>query len=283
MNKVSSTNSHSLYDAKHIETFYDAYEKEWDRLNSTVAERVSFHVHRHYLETFVKEGDMVLEAGAGPGRFTIELARLGARVVVGDISKRQLEQNEHHVQEAGCEGAVESRVQLDITDLRAFESDGFDAVVCYGGALSYVLERADDAVAELLRVVKSGGHVLLSVMSLLGTTRAAFEKITTLDAYPEVVNQVNGNGVLTSDLSHFPHKLYRFSELKTLFEKHPCCLAAASAANYLSPGRDDFLEAHLQSPELRQQFLAWELDYCAEEGAVGGGTHIIAVVQKDRI
>ena len=282
MNKISSTENSSLYDAGHIETFYDAYEKEWDRLSSTPAERVSFHVHRHYLETFVKEGDRVLEAGAGPGRFTIKLARLGAQVVVGDISKRQLELNEQHVQEAGCEAAVESRVQLDITDLRAFETNSFDAVVCYGGALSYVLERADDAVAELLRVVKPGGHVLLSVMSLLGTTRAAFEKITTLDAYPEIVNQVNGDGVLTSDSSHFPHKLYRFSELKALFEKYPCHLVTASAANYLSLGRDAFLETHLQSPELRQQFLAWELDYCVEEGAVDGGTHIIVVVQKDR-
>lgn len=272
----------AVYDAERVGKFYDAYEKEWDRLNSTVAERVSFHVHKHYLETFVQKNDKVLEAGAGPGRFTIELAKLGAQVVVGDISKRQLEQNQHHVQEAGYEAAVEARVQLDITDLRAFETNSFDAVVCYGGALSYVMERADDAVEELLRVVKPGGHVLLSVMSLLGTTRAAFEKITTLDAYPEVVNRVNGGGVLTPDLSHFPHKLYRFSELKTLFEKYPCRLAAASAANYLSPGRDEFLEKHLQSPELRRQFLAWELDYCAEEGAVDGGTHIIVVVQKDR-
>ena len=47
----------------------------------------------------------------------------------------------------------------------------FDAVVCYGGPLSYVMERSDDAFAELLRVTRPDGYVLASVMSLAGAAR----------------------------------------------------------------------------------------------------------------
>ena len=270
-----------LYDAEYISEFYDAYgTTEWERLEKTPADRVSFFIHKHYLERYVKAGESVLEAGAGPGRFTIELARLGARVTAGDISKRQLELNAHHVAEAGCEGAVEDRVQLDVTNLSQFESGSFDAVVCYGGALSYVMERADDAAEELLRVVKPGGYVLLSVMSLVGATRIFLEGVMGLGNFVEQIDSVRRDGVLTREHNNgHPMKLYRYRELRTLLERHGAKVVVASAANMLSPGRDEVLEPFLNTPTW-DKFLAWELDFCSEAGAVDCGTHILAVVQK---
>ena len=44
--------------------------------------------------------------------------------------------------------------------------------MCYGGPLSYVMDRSDDALDELLRVTKPGGHVLLGVMSKHGSLHA---------------------------------------------------------------------------------------------------------------
>ncbi len=61
----------------------------------------------------------MLEIGAGPGRFTIELAEMGCRVVVSDISPVQLEANARRVAEAGLEGAVVERRLLDVRDLTA--------------------------------------------------------------------------------------------------------------------------------------------------------------------
>ena len=75
------------YDAGLIGDYFDNYgEREWARLEAEAESRVSFHLHRSFLEKFVGAGDEVLEAGAGPGRFTIELAKLGAKVTVGDLS-----------------------------------------------------------------------------------------------------------------------------------------------------------------------------------------------------
>ena len=106
-----------------------------------------------------------------PGRFTIELANLGARVHVGDISPVQLRLNAERVGTAGPEDAVVARPRLDICDLSEFADDTFDAVVCFGGPISYTMDRADAAVAELCRVTRPGGHVLVSVMSSLGVVR----------------------------------------------------------------------------------------------------------------
>ena len=107
---------------------------------------------------YVSAGDRVFEAGSGPGRFTLELARIGARIVVGDISSEQLRL--HRQKTVEVESSTEERVVVDIIDLSRFGDGEFDATVCYGGPISYVLERADDAVAELLRVTRPGGYLL---------------------------------------------------------------------------------------------------------------------------
>ena len=142
----------ATYGPDQIRRFYDDYgEREWERLDADPRARVIFHVHRWHLQQFIKPGHQVLEAGAGPGRFTVELAKLGARVTVGDISPRQLDLNRLKVQEAGLEAQVAQRVLLDIVDCSQFPAESFDAVVCYGSPLSYVRERANDALTEMLR------------------------------------------------------------------------------------------------------------------------------------
>ena len=102
--------------------------------------RVMFRVHSRYLDKFVPPGDRVLEAGAGAGRFTIELARLGAQVTVADLSPAQLELNALKVAEAGHTSAVVERVLLDILDCSRFRTGSCDAVVCHGSPLSYVFD-----------------------------------------------------------------------------------------------------------------------------------------------
>lgn len=150
------------YDAAHVASFFDAYgEREWDRSGAAPLGQVSLHIHQHYLNRFVEADMHVLDAGAGPGRFTIELARLGARVTVGDISAGQLAQHRRRLEEVALEHAVIARHQLDVTDLSRFEDASFGAVVCYGGPISYTVDRADDAVSEPLRVTRPGGPVLL--------------------------------------------------------------------------------------------------------------------------
>lgn len=272
------------YDFGHISRFFDEYGgREWERLEADAEGLVSFHLHRRHLERYVKAGDEVLEAGAGPGRFTIELARLGARVTVGDASRVQLEENARRVAEAGCESAVVARRLLDVVDLSAFPSEGFDASVAYGGPLSYVMERADDALDELLRVTKRGGHVLLSVMSLAGATRKFVPTVMkwarerSFAEIEEVIRTGDQTGAIAAD--HHCH-MYRWSELRALLERHACRVVAASAANYLSVNQDEALRPFMGDPVLWPAFLRWEEGFAREPGAIDGGTHIIAVVER---
>ncbi len=261
------------YDPDHIARFFDdCGDREWERFDASPMDRVNLEVHLRLLREYIRPGDRVLDAGAGPGRFSLELARLGATVVAGDISARQLEL--HAERTAEVEGSIESRELLDILDLGRFDDQSFDAVVCYGGPLSYVLGEADRALGELLRVTKPRGHVLLSVMSLLGAARAFFA------AFPEVIEEFGweravadiwATGDLPGDINRgHVCRLYRWSDLERLISTHPCRVVAASASNFLSVTNESWDD----------RFLEVELQACREPGALDGGTHIVAVLER---
>jgi SAM-dependent methyltransferase len=269
------------FDAVHMARFFDAYgEAEWDRHGQSAASRVSSEVHRAFLVDHVRSGDVVLDAGSGPGWFTIELVRLGARVHVGDISPMQLRLNEAHVTEAGCEDAVVGRELLDIRDLSRFQPAIFDGVVCFGGPLSYVRDDADRALAELVRVTKPGGYVLVSVMSTLGAMRAFL---------PALIDEARAFGAqhaerifLSGELERDTNaghelRMYRWSQLAALCERHGA-LVSAAAANFLTAGADGGRLDGLTSDEWGR-VLSWELRLCRELGVLDAGTHMLAAVR----
>src|SRR5262245_33836679 len=207
-------------------------EVEWERLAATPRDRVSFELHRRLLVEHVRPDDRVLEVGAGPGRFTIELARLGARVTVTDISPVQLELNERHVREAGCEEAVERRFALDLRDLRQLEHGEYDAVVAYGGPLSYVFDGdAAPAFRSLVHVTRPEGVVLASVMSAVGSFRYFLPlALEEADKYGGALyDRVMETGDLRAIPGSHTCQMYRWREVEALAAGAPGRFVAASA------------------------------------------------------
>jgi hypothetical protein len=78
----------------------------------------------------MRAGDRVLEAGAGAWRFSVELARLGARITALDISPVQLDLHRRHLADDGLDASVEERAIGDIVDLSRFADGAVGAVVC---------------------------------------------------------------------------------------------------------------------------------------------------------
>ena len=266
------------YDPAHVASFYDAYgDQEWTRFDDGRTPRPSLEVHFEHLRRFVKPGDQVLDIGAGPGRFTIELAQLGADVTVADISPGQLEQNRERLAAAGLEERIVERAVADVLDLEAWADGTFDVTVCFGGPLSYILDGAEPAIAELVRVTKPGGHVLVSVMSLVGAFTHFLPIVLALvrrDGVPKN-DEIVRTGLLSDepDYGHLPMKLFRWSELETLLAPHGTIVAASAAG--LLPA------VEVDEPALREFVVRTELALAEEPGALSSGQHILAVLRKD--
>jgi SAM-dependent methyltransferase len=270
------------FDAAHVAAFFDQYgSAEWERHETSAAGRVGFAVHTDLLAEFVRPGDLVLDAGAGPGRFTIELARLGARVHVGDLSPGQLELNREKLVEVGHADAVVAWDVMDICDLSHLQSGSFDVVVCFGGPLSYARDRAPDALAELARVTKPGGYVLLSVMSTLGAMRAFLPSV--VDEHrrfgPTHIEQIFLTGELDRDTNRGHElRMFRWAEIAGLCAAHGEVVTAA-AANFLTAGADPALIDDLSDDEW-QRLLSWERRLCREPGVLDAGTHILVAIRR---
>jgi SAM-dependent methyltransferase len=255
----------TTWDAGRVAAFFDEYgEQEWLRFEDGQRTVGGLPTHIRMLERHVRAGDRVLDAGAGPGRFTLELQRLGARVTAVDLSPEQLEALRRR-----CPG-VEAHVG-DITDLSRFDDGSFDVVVCYGGPLSYLLDRAEQAVAELARVTRPGGHVLVSVMSLGGVAvhyAALIADLIRRDG-PELSARAVRTQILSDEegYGHLPMKLYRWADVEALLAPHGEVVDGAAAG----------VIAHVpDAPELLAEFDA----ALAHDPAMRGcGDHLDAVLR----
>src|SRR5215510_7564674 len=272
----------NLYDPEFVARYFDEFgEREWTRLLNTPTEEVKLHIHSHYLAQYVKKDSFILDAGAGAGRFTQILASLGATIVVADISRRQLELNKQYAEEFDFAKSVAKWLHLDICDMSVLADKTFDAVVCYGNPLAYVFEKRDQALQEILRVLKPAGKVFLSVSSLWGSIHALLPGVLTIGA------QKNAEIIRTGDLyfdtseglRHRCH-LFRAVELKEFLESHQVSILNLSASNCLSTVWGESLKEIRANPELWHELLRLEIEACQEPGCLEMGTHLLAVIEK---
>jgi SAM-dependent methyltransferase len=259
----------SSWDPARTAEYFDDYgEREWKRFEDGTTPGPSAAIHTQMLEGYVQPGDRVLDAGAGPGRFTLELLRLGAHVTALDISPGQLELLRTRVPD------VEA-VLGDITDLSRFGDDTFDVTVCYGGPLSYVVDRAERAVAELARVTRPGGHVLVSVMGFGGPVIHFAPILVELARRDGVAKsqEIVRTGVLPEGegYGHLAMRLYLWEELEELLSSHGEVVDGAAA------GVLPHLE--VEEPEIRALLQEFEERLAYDPGSRSCGEHLIGVVR----
>ena len=278
------------FDSDYTARFYDVYgDIEWERLEATPYGRLQATIHADFIKRFVRPEDRVLDAGCGPGRFTAVAAQLGATVTALDISERQLELAKQRVGEAKMLERVDAFVRADISDLSMFPDDHFDVVVCYGGALSYVCDHRYKAASELVRVVRPGGMLLISVMSRLGTICNLVRRATmTVLRDPEAwhVSQVAETGDNPGfpsprvNMQHPPMHMYTSRELGSLLPG--CTMLEIAGSNVTTFEGSAALSEAATDPKAWETIVSLEHGMNTEPGLVDTGSHIILVTRRER-
>ncbi|NHN41020.1 class I SAM-dependent methyltransferase [Halorubellus sp. JP-L1] len=163
------------------EYYTENAEREFDRLTETLPKRLEWEHTVAALEDALPDGGRVLDAGGGPGRYSIWLADRGHDVVHCDLTPELVALAREKTADAGVADRVDSQVG-DVRDL-PYEADAFDAVCCLGGVLSHVLDERERerAVAELHRVARPGAPVAVSVIGRVGGVRRALKSLGEAD------------------------------------------------------------------------------------------------------
>lgn len=150
-----------------VRDFYNASaEKEFYRTIKSPHNLLEFQTTEHFYKKYLKPGMKVLDAGGGPGRYTIDLAKKGAYVTLLDISDKELEVAKRKIKKYRVGKFVDSVDLGSITDL-PYDDNSFDMVLCTGGPVSHLRTVQDrkKAIKELIRVAKPGACIFISVMA----------------------------------------------------------------------------------------------------------------------
>ncbi len=113
---------------------------EWRRLKQDAYHQIEFLTTMHFIEKHLPKHGLVLDAGGGPGRYTIELAKRGYDVVLLDLVPEMLKAAERNIKRASAQERVKQIIEGSIDDLSMFDNGSFDAVLCLGAPLTHILD-----------------------------------------------------------------------------------------------------------------------------------------------
>jgi ubiquinone/menaquinone biosynthesis C-methylase UbiE len=148
--------------------------REWQRLGQDTFHKLEYDTTIKFLKKYLPKKGFILDAGGGPGRYSIELAKMGHDVVLLDLVPEHLELAKKKIKKEKIQAKIKDTVEGSITDLSEFKDNYFDAVLCLGGPLSHVSPDSErqKAISELIRVAKKGALIFVSVMSKYGVLLA---------------------------------------------------------------------------------------------------------------
>jgi ubiquinone/menaquinone biosynthesis C-methylase UbiE len=156
----------------HVNEYFQTHAAHWNDIYADDDVDVWSQVHRdrHLMalswvdRLALPKGAHVLEVGCGAGRFAVDLARRGLHVVAIDPAVAMVHQARAHAEQAGLGADTLTVTPGDATAL-AFDDQTFDLVVALG-VLPWLAD-PQQAVREMARVTRPGGHVLVTDDNLL--------------------------------------------------------------------------------------------------------------------
>jgi ubiquinone/menaquinone biosynthesis C-methylase UbiE len=140
--------------------YYSSFD-EWGRLDR---EPLEFRINWHFIKSNLPSKGKILDNGAGPGKYSMELAKLGYNVTLTDLTPRLVNEAKEKATELGLVNHFSDFLIRDARDLTGIESNQFDASLMLGPLyhLQYEQDRIK-AIQELRRVTKVGGIVFVAV------------------------------------------------------------------------------------------------------------------------
>ncbi len=104
-----------------VKEFYsDNVHNEWRRLVKDAYHRLELITTLHFLDKYLPASGLVLDAGGGPGRYTLELAKKGYDVSLLDATQANLDFAKRMVRRHGVQRRIKQIIQGSIVDLSQF-------------------------------------------------------------------------------------------------------------------------------------------------------------------
>ncbi len=260
---------------KIVSEFYGEVDED-GRLGRSRHGQLEYATTMVYIHRYAKPGAMIIELGAGTGRYSVTLAKEGFDVTAVELVEENLA-----VLKQKAEALPKNSIRLqalkgDATDLSAFADETFDVTLSFG-PMYHLYEPADvrKAIREAIRVTKKGGVILFAFLSVYAVMFDNYLKETLHFGIEE-------NFDADYRVRHFAEQLftgYDIVEFEELFRDEPVehrKTVAVDTVLELAEHRDDFS----MTDEAFEEFFRYHLATCEKRELLGASSHLLYICQR---
>lgn len=252
--------------------YYGSYDEE-SRLASKHGQ-VEFLTTMNYINKYLKKGDIIIEIGAGTGRYSHTLARMGYDVTAVEL----IEHNLDILRSNTLPGENITAAQGNAVDLSAFSDETFDITLLLGPMYHlFTVEDQLKALSEAFRVTKTGGIVYAAYCNNDATVvQFLFERNMIKERrYKELVDSVTFKCASTPEELFV---LYRKEDIDALMRNFPYkrlhYIGTDMAANFMR----DVVDA--MDEETFSAFMRYHFFICERPDMTGATHHILDITRK---
>lgn len=177
------------------------------------------------------EGSLLLDAGCGSCRHSPRLAKHGFNIIAADYSDYIVSQAKETVSDKGLEKQI--HVQREDLLKLSFEGEKFDYILCWG-VLMHIPD-IETAIAELSRVLKPGGTIVLSEVNMHSLEVFATERLRPLLGKKHIASVKTDAGIeiwAQTDHGRLLSRRLNIRWLENTFLKHKIHLVKRSPGQF---------------------------------------------------
>jgi ubiquinone/menaquinone biosynthesis C-methylase UbiE len=268
----------ALYDPQAIVDSYTEHD-ESSRVVSSSDAAIMFEIERWFIERYLPDSGTVIDVGGGPGRFTVEVAKLGRDVLLTDITPKHLAQAKRLAKEEGVSERIVDYRTMDIQDLSCFAGGEFSMAVCYG-MLNYTLDQDVHVLSELGRIVQPGNPILVGAMGLYGAVRHVWARGRLADsAYRKREADVISSGLNTYRKPH--RRFYTAASLRETVEQAGLRVLEVAGTPAIAAALGSPIDKVRDDAEVWPYVIKTEKKACTVPGLLDTGQHIIVAAIRD--
>lgn len=253
--------------------YYGSYDED-GRLASNHGQ-VEFLTTMRYIEKYLKKGDKIIEIGAGTGRYSHTLARMGYDVTAVELIEHNLE----ILRSNTTPGEDLTAMQGNAVDLSAFRDESFDITLLLGPMYHLFTEEEQiKALSEAFRVTRTGGTVYAAYCNNDATVISFLfgKNMINEPRYRELVDPV------TFRCSSTPEELFalcRKEDIDALMSRFPYkrlhYVGTDMAANFMRDTLDSM------DRETFAAFMRYHFYICERPDMTGATHHMLDITRKE--
>lgn len=249
---------------------YTEYDED-ERLVSDRAHNLEYLTTMNYIQKFLQPGVKILEVGAGTGRYSIELAKMGYDVTAVDLTPKHVE-----IMKEKAKKLKNFRCMIaDALDLKMFKDKSFDIVLNFG-PMYHLFNKKDknQAIKETLRVAKKGAICMFAYISN-ASLMPGFGFRHNMVSY--LLSVMDKKGRFKDDPKEIFNVFY-IEDFMKLFEKTNTKYITNVATDGIAYAMREWVEG--LSEEDYQAFLKWHFLTCERLDQQGYSSHLLYICKK---